>query len=131
MVTDPNVVPMIDVLLVLLVIFMLSAVTLVRRAFDLQLPERAAGAPGDPPLVLSIAPGPQYSLNGQPLSPGDLEGQLRGILAPRTERILYVRGARTLSYQEVVRAFDAIRGAGGKVTAVVPGDSPAADPPRQ
>lgn len=121
MVTDPNVVPMIDVLLVLLIIFMLGVVVLQRRAFDLQLPEEGGDASGAPPLILSISKGPNYTLNGRELPSGNLESSLRDIFRDRSEKILFVKGERSLSYQEVVRAFDAARGAGIDVTAIVPG----------
>lgn len=124
MVTDPNVVPMIDVLLVLLIIFMLGVVVLQRRAFDLQLPEQEGNASGAPPLILSISKGPRYTLNGRDLPMGNLEGLLRDVFRGRRERILFVKGERSLSYQEVVRAFDAARGAGIEVTAIVPGTQP-------
>jgi biopolymer transport protein ExbD len=124
MVTDPNVVPMIDVLLVLLIIFMLGVVVLQRRAFDLQLPEEGSDAPGAPPLILSISKGPHYTLNGRELPSGTLESSLRDIFRDRSEKILFVKGERSLSYQEVVRAFDAARGAGIDVTAIVPGTQP-------
>jgi biopolymer transport protein ExbD len=121
MVTEPNVVPMIDVLLVLLIIFMLATAEMVRRAFELQLPQPAQGtASGTPPLVLSVAPGPEYVVNGQRLAPDRLESELRTIFTGRNERILFVKGDRAMRYQDIVRAFDAARGAGVKVTAIVP-----------
>ena len=121
MVTEPNVVPMIDVLLVLLIIFMLVVVVPDRRAFDLVLPELAGASTGAPSIVLTVAEGPRYSLNGQQLAAGNLEGALREAFRDRGERIVFVEGERTLSYQSVVRAFDAARGAGVTVTAIVPG----------
>lgn len=121
MVTEPNVVPMIDVLLVLLIIFMLVVVVPDRRAFDVVLPEPAGASTGATSIVLTVAEGPRYALNGQDLPAGNLEGALREAFRDRKERILFVEGERSLSYQSVVRAFDAARGAGITVTAIVPG----------
>jgi biopolymer transport protein ExbD len=121
MVTEPNVVPMIDVLLVLLIIFMLVVVVPDRRAFDLVLPEPAGASTGAQSIVLTVANGPRYSLNGRDLPPDNLEGGLRDAFRDRRERILFVEGDRALSYQSVIRAFDAARGAGITVTAIVPG----------
>ncbi|MBC7898012.1 MAG: biopolymer transporter ExbD [Cytophagaceae bacterium] len=121
MVSEPNMVPMIDVLLVLLIIFMLVTVESVRRAFLLQLPQPAsASGPASVPMVLTVAAGPQYTLNGKRLVPDRLESELRSVFARRTERVLFVRGERTMRYQEVIHAFDAARGAGIGVTAIVP-----------
>ncbi len=121
MVTEPNMVPMIDVLLVLLIIFFLAAVEIVRKAFDLQLPDPTPVAGGAPPLVLSVTQGPTYTINGQPLSSTSLEGELEAIFRSRPEKILHVRAERTLRYQQVADVFSAVRGAGVKVTAIVPG----------
>jgi biopolymer transport protein ExbD len=112
---------MIDVLLVLLIIFMLSVVVLQRRVFELQLPEQGQGESGAPQMVLSVLQGPRYTLNGRDLPASNLEGSLRQAFSERKERILFVKGDRSLSYQAVVRAFDAARGAGIAVTAIVPG----------
>jgi biopolymer transport protein TolR len=124
MVAAPNAVPMIDVLLVLLIIFMLTTVESVRRAFDIQLPQPApVQGVSTVPLVLTVAPGPRYTLNGRQLAPDRLESELRTVFAGRPERILFVRGERAMRYQEVIRAFDAARGAGIGVTAMVPATS--------
>ena len=121
MVTEPNVVPMIDVLLVLLIIFMLTVVVPVRRTVDLTLPETGGSAGEGASIVLSVEKGPRYTLNGRELPASDLEGALREVFRERKERILFVKGERSLTYQDVVHAFDAARGAGIVVTAVVPG----------
>ena len=60
---EPNVVPMIDVLLVLLIIFMIASASQ-RRALDLQLPQQSSGGASGPSLVLTVHPGPPYALNG-------------------------------------------------------------------
>jgi biopolymer transport protein ExbD len=115
---EPNVVPMIDVLLVLLIIFML-AVEVQRRAVDIQLPQPAT-SPGDvPSIVLSVDPGPTYTLNGVRILPQSLGAELARVFQNRPKVIL-VRGAPTVRYQDVITAFDVARGAGVRVTGIVP-----------
>ncbi len=115
---DPNVVPMIDLLLVLLIIFMLHALQQ-RMALPLQLPEEAAtGAPG-PAIVLEVHPGPTYSLNSTPVPIEQLGAELTRVYRDRPEKVLFVRGARTVRYQDVVQAFDVARGAGVQATGVL------------
>jgi biopolymer transport protein ExbD len=116
---EPNVVPMIDVLLVLLIIFMIAQ-TPARKALELQLPQDAVRASPSPSLVLSVEAGPRYLLNGIPLARGELAAELRRALQGRPEKTLFVRGAPTVRYQDVVSAFDAARGAGVHVMGVVP-----------
>ncbi len=116
---EPNVVPMIDVLLVLLIIFMLSAVTQ-RRAFDVQLPPETSSQSSGPSIVLTVDPGPRYAVNGAPIAAPSLQDELTRVFRDRPEKILFVRGAPTVRYQDVVHAFDVARGAGVRVTGIVP-----------
>ena len=116
---EPNVVPMIDVLLVLLVIFMIAQVP-ARKALALQLPQDAESTSSSPSVVLSVETGPRYSINGTPIAHERLTSELREIFRDRPTKILFVRGAPAVRYQDVVAAFDAARGAGVRVTGVVP-----------
>jgi biopolymer transport protein TolR len=115
---DPNVVPMIDLLLVLLIIFMLYAIQQ-RMALDLQLPQEVAGEGVGPSIVLDVLPGPRYALNRTAVAPEALAAELTRVFAGRPEKVLFVRGDRTVRYQDIVHAFDIARGAGVPVTGVV------------
>lgn len=117
--SEPNVVPMIDVLLVLLIIFMIAH-SQTRKAFDLQLPQEASHQSPSASIVLSVDPGPRYVLNGAPIARVRLSAELRQTFQDRPEKILFVRGAPSVRYQDVVLAFDAARGAGVRVTGLVP-----------
>lgn len=119
MVTEPNVVPMIDVLLVLLIIYMIAGLAMIRH-LNVQLPEQARGKASEGPIVLSVAPGPRFTVNGTAIAAAELEPRLREIFAPRPEKILFVDADRRVPYQEVIDVFDAVRGAGIVVTAIAP-----------
>jgi biopolymer transport protein ExbD len=115
---------MIDVLLVLLIIFMLSVVVLQRLAVDIQLPQAESGQTSSvAPIVLSVRPGPTLVLNGRALALGTLEQSLRAVFQDRPEKVLFIDGARALRYQAVIDVFDAARGAGVEVTAILPPDA--------
>jgi biopolymer transport protein TolR len=117
---EPNVVPMIDVLLVLLIIFMVATAAK-RRALDVQLPPaRSTGATGTS-IVLGVDPGGRYTLNGTRVEGSALRDEITRVFRDRPEKILFVRGAPTMRYQEVVHAFDVARGAGVRVLGIVPG----------
>jgi biopolymer transport protein TolR len=122
---EPNVVPMIDVLLVLLIIFML-VVPMSRKALDLQLPDPTPSeASGPPPsqIVLEVMPGNRFAINKEPVSRDALAGRLKEIYDPRPEKIIFVKGDPKLKYDEVIWAMDVARGSGVRVIGVPPKES--------
>ncbi|MBL8959623.1 MAG: biopolymer transporter ExbD [Gemmatimonadetes bacterium] len=119
MVAEPNVVPMIDVMLVLLIIYMIGGM-LSLRYHTVQLPDTGRTGPGAVPIVLSVAPGPRYTVNGTDIPVTELEARLRAIFDPRPEKLLYVDASRDVRYQSVVDVLGAVRGAGVTVTAIAP-----------
>jgi biopolymer transport protein ExbD/biopolymer transport protein TolR len=117
---DINVTPMIDVLLVLLIVFMVVQQGM-QRGLAVQVPPVSSSVPGSPEqYVLEVRPGPEYLLNSRWIDPARLEPALREVFAPRTRRVVFVKGAEGLSYGQVVHALDAARSAGVEVVGVVP-----------
>jgi biopolymer transport protein ExbD len=120
---EPNVVPMIDILLVLLIIFMVIQ-PLLRKAIDLQLPDPNIEAPKDQKnpdqIVLEVLPGGQFAVNKQPYTKDQLAAGLKAIYDPRPEKIMFVKGDGTVKYQDVIWAMDVARGAGVRVIGVPP-----------
>lgn len=123
---EPNVVPMIDVLLVLLIIFMIMQPR-VRRAVDLQLPDpnpsiAPANAVSDQ-IVLEIMPNDQYFINKENVPKDNLAARIKSIYDPRPEKIMFFKGDPTVKYQSVIWAMDQARGSGVKVLGVTPKDA--------
>ena len=120
---EPNVVPMIDILLVLLIIFMIMQ-PMLRKAIDLQLPDPTPQvAPANPnvnQIVLEVLPGDQYSVNKEPVTKDRLPGRLKEIYDPRPDKIIFIKGDPKVKYQDVIHAMDVARGAGVKVIGVPP-----------
>jgi biopolymer transport protein ExbD len=123
---EPNVTPMIDVLLVLLIIFML-VVPMSRKAIDLQLPdptEQQSSSTPPPQIVLEVFPGDKFAVNKEPLTRATLAKRLKEIYDGRPEKIIFVKGDPKVKYSDVIYAMDVARGAGVKVIGVSPKDQP-------
>ena len=122
---EPNMTPMIDVLLVLLIIFMMI-VPASRKTVDLQLPDpNPSTQPANTPstqIVLEVLPGGQFSVNKEPVAKDRLFSRLKEIYDPRPEKIIFVKGDPKVLYQDVIFAMDVARGAGVKVIGVPPRD---------
>ena len=122
---EPNVTPMIDVLLVLLVIFMLI-VPQVRRAIDARLPVPAAGGDAEPASITVQAFGDgRYAVEGDPEADGRLTApallrRLRALHASSPDAPLFVKGAEGARYADVFAALDVARGAGVRLVALTP-----------
>jgi biopolymer transport protein TolR len=123
---EPNVIPMIDILLVLLIIFMIIQ-PMMRKAIDLQLPDptpQAAPATANPDqIVLEIGPNMVMSINKEPVSKDRLAARMKEIYDPRPSKVLFVKADGSNKYQDVIWAMDVARGAGVKVIGVAPKDA--------
>jgi biopolymer transport protein ExbD len=121
---EPNVVPMIDVLLVLLIIFMIT-IPMSRVAIDLQLPDPKPPENQEPQknpdqIVLEVLPGPQFMINKTPVSKEGLPARFKEIYDPRPDKILFVKGDPNVKYQEIIWSMDVARGGGVKVIGIPP-----------
>ncbi len=120
---EPNVVPMIDILLVLLIIFMIMQ-PMLRKAIDLQLPDPTPQvAPANAnvnQIVLEVRPGPAYAINTQPVDGSQLEARLKEIYATRPRKVIFVKGDENIAYGDVVHVVDASRAAGVEIVGLVP-----------
>ena len=127
-----NVTPLVDVMLVLLVIFMVTA-PIIQQGVSVDLPKiRAAGLSSqEDPLVVGLTKDGTIYLNDNPIALADLRGKLVAIGQASPDRALLLRADRSVPYGDVVGVIAAIKDAGinrlGMVTEPAP-DAPLSRP---
>lgn len=113
MLCEANVVPLIDILLVLLVIFMIIPHQQVGLQADLP---QVAGPPGTvvspETIIVSIASDGSLRINQSVVQREELRERLEPIFALRAQRVAFLQGDRSLEFQTVAQVLDEMHAAG-------------------
>ena len=112
--SDINVVPYIDVMLVLLVIFMITA-PLLSQGVKVDLPQAAARPVENQDretLVVTVDHDGNYYLDDRRISPEELRRKVKAILRLRPQTPVLIRGDRQANYGEVVKAMTLLQASG-------------------
>jgi biopolymer transport protein ExbD len=118
-VTEINVTPLIDVLLVLLVTGIL-AFGISRRSLPIQLPDITGKAKPFPiQIVLELANDGGYLVNRQPVPGKELPGFLAAVFRDRPAKLLFIKVGASRTYQDFIDAADLARAVGVTMVAEV------------
>lgn len=111
--SDINVTPFVDVMLVLLVIFMVTA-PMMMQGIDVALPETTSQALPSPKehLIVTINNKNQLFINDYQISVDFLQEKLKKILEGREDRAVYLRADKNIAYGVVVNVMAEMKGAG-------------------
>jgi biopolymer transport protein TolR len=107
---DINVTPLVDVMLVLLVIFMVTA-PMLHQGVSVSLPKtETTNLPSsvEDPIILSITADGRYYINETPVARGLLRDRLNAFLRTRKDRTVFLKADRTLSVGTVVETLDVL-----------------------
>ncbi len=111
-ITDINVTPLVDVMLVLLVIFMVTARLIVSRGVEVSRPRAAAGGPVASPILVSVdKDGVLYIEGKQQPDPETAVAKLRELTRGNAEAKVIIDGDAGAAYGGVMRAIDVVTAA--------------------
>lgn len=110
---DINVTPLVDVVLVLLIIFMVTA-PMLQMGLDVNLPRAKAKSidVAEEKIVLTINAAKEIFINRERATMPDLQQRLESIFSSRIDREIYLRADRAVSYGFVVEVMSQVRKAG-------------------
>ena len=118
--SEPNVVPLCDVLLVLLIIFMVVT-PLVKKGVDVRLPSalNMIDFPENPELVLSIKQDGTLYLNQEIVTEENLATLLEEAMLTATDKKLYLRADQDLEFGHVVEIIGPLKEAGVEIVGII------------
>ncbi|EFB74175.1 colicin uptake protein TolR [Providencia rustigianii] len=120
--SEINIVPLLDVLLVLLLIFMATA-PIISQSVEVELPDatdtQTVSSSDNPPVILEVAGVDQYNMliDGERLEllpPEQISAEAKAQLEKNPKTVFLIGGAKEVPYDEVIKALNLLHGAGIK-----------------
>lgn len=110
--SEINVTPLVDVMLVLLIIFMVTA-PMLKMGIGVQLPQAEThSAPAEKGLTLTITPDRFIHMEGQPVNINLLQTRLEQQLFNKENKVIFIQADESLNYGYVIRVMDIAKKAG-------------------
>ena len=107
-----NIIPLVDVVLVLLIIFMITAVFTRESALKLDLPQGSISHPAQPPteVTVNVDAANNITVNGHPTDVAHLQATIKEFASadPSRKTLLVLRGDKSVSYGKLIPVLDEI-----------------------
>lgn len=109
MITAINVTPLVDIVLVLLIVLMVTSSYLVNKSINVELPKAATGETTTPNLSISIDVENKLYLDGQIITPEELQARIRAAYAADPEVKAIISADGRVQHMQVVTIIDMLR----------------------
>jgi biopolymer transport protein ExbD len=114
--SEPNVIPMADIMLVLLIIFMVVT-PMLQHGFSVEMakvenPEEMQAADRDDAILIAVTRDGRYFLGTTQVNLDDITGKVKDLLSSRLDKTVFVKSDARAKYGTVVKAVDEVRSAG-------------------
>lgn len=110
-----NVVPLVDIILVVLIIFMVTAPMVLKPTIDINLPKAASGDESPPtPLNIAIGRDGAVSLNGQPSTLQDVTAFAARMVTEKPDTAAILQADKTVTLERLTEIIDVVKSAGIK-----------------
>ena len=112
-IVDINITPFVDIILVVLIIFMVTATTIIEQSIKVNLPQAATGEPTESSsLAITLDAQNQLFLDGDPITEPKLREFIRAEKAKTTEVVCLIGADHTVSHGKVVGLIDLVKSEG-------------------
>lgn len=110
-----NIVPLVDVILVVLIIFMVTAPLVLKPTIDINLPKASSGDESPPtPLNIAISQDGSLNLNGQPSNPAELAAFVSRTIAEKPDTAAVLQADKGITLDRLTEIIDLVKTAGVK-----------------
>ncbi|MEQ1569432.1 MAG: biopolymer transporter ExbD [Myxococcota bacterium] len=111
-IADINITPFVDIILVVLIIFMVTATTIVKQSIKVELPEAASGEATDSSFGLTLGTDGALLLDGEPTTADGVRSTLRAAKASGKDVVVLISADKLVAHGRVVWAIDLVKSEG-------------------
>jgi biopolymer transport protein ExbD len=112
-ISEINIVPFVDIILVVLIIFMIATPFIVKPSININLPKAASGEDTTPStLTLSIAPDGKTFLNGKTIADADISEAAKSAVSTKPDTQAIISADKEVPHGRVITVIDLVKAAG-------------------